>query len=126
MLKFEPDYPLQGTQFDKPLNEVLSLTEIERSKFINKFLNALAKKIVSNEMSLKKRISMQTEMRDLRKLVRSPYDKFLLTEEKTRKRNVLGVGSGSAVYTINSSGNYDNIGKVGYVNEQNQLLEYPT
>ena len=49
MLKFEPDYPLQGTQFDKPLNDVLSLTEIERSKFINKFLNALAKKIVSNE-----------------------------------------------------------------------------
>jgi hypothetical protein len=44
----------------------------------------------------------------------------------TYEGNVLGIGSGSAVYTINSSGNYDNIGKVGYVNEQNQLLEYPS
>ena len=102
MLKFEPDYPLQGSQFDKPLMEVLALPEIERSKFINRFLNALAKKIVSNEMSLKKRISMQTEMRDVRKLVRSPYDKFLLTEEKTRKRNVLGVGSHGGTHTEDS------------------------
>lgn len=97
--KFEPDYPLQGTQFDKPLGEVLSLSESDRYKFINRFLTALGKKIESNEMALKKRISMQTEMRDLRKLVRSPFDKFLLTEEKTRKRNVLGVGSHGGSHT---------------------------
>jgi hypothetical protein len=50
-------------------------------------------------MALKKKISMRTEMRDLRKLVRSPYDKFLLTEEKTRKRNVLGAGSHGGSHT---------------------------
>ena len=44
----------------------------------------------------------------------------------TNNGNVLGLGSVSAVYNINSSGNYNNIGKVGYVNEQNQLLEYPS
>ena len=38
----------------------------------------------------------------------------------------MGLGSAAAVYNINSSGNYNNIGKVGYINEQNQLLEYPS
>jgi hypothetical protein len=44
----------------------------------------------------------------------------------TNNGNVLGLGSVAAVYNINSPGNYDNIGKVGYINEQNQLLQYPS
>jgi hypothetical protein len=99
MKKFDPDYPLQGTVFDLPLKTVLNYSESERNRFILRLVTALGKKIDSNEMALKKKISMQSEMRDLRKLVRSPYDKFLLTEEKTRKRNILGVGSHGGSHT---------------------------
>ena len=99
MKKFDPDYPLQGTALDLPLKVVLTFSESERNRFILRLVNALGKKIDSNEMALKKKISMQTEMRDLRKLVRSPYDKFLLTEDKTRKRNILGVGSHGGTHT---------------------------
>jgi hypothetical protein len=38
----------------------------------------------------------------------------------------MGLGPVSAVYNINSPGNYNNIGKAGYINEQNQLLQYPS
>lgn len=40
--------------------------------------------------------------------------------------NVLGLGNVSAVYSFNSAGNYNNLGKLGYVNENGQLLKYPS
>jgi len=45
---------------------------------------------------------------------------------KTYQGNTLGVGPVSAVYSFNSPGNYNNLGKVGYMNENNELLEYPS
>lgn len=100
--KFEPDYPLQDSAYDLPLKTVMSLPEHQRNKFINRFLNALGKKIDSNEMALKRRINMKTEMRDFRKLARSPFDKFLLTDDKSLKRNVLGTGSHGSTHTVYS------------------------
>jgi hypothetical protein len=44
----------------------------------------------------------------------------------TNNGTVMGLGPVSAVYNINSPGNYNNIGKAGYINEQNQLLQYPS
>ena len=46
--------------------------------------------------------------------------------EKTYNGNILGLGNVASVYSFKSSGNYDNMGKVGYINEENQLLEYPS
>jgi tRNA1(Val) A37 N6-methylase TrmN6 len=99
MKNLDADYPLQGSSLDLPLSEVLSYSEKDRAKYISKFLIALGKKIDANEMALKKKISMQTEMRDLRRLVRSPFDRYLLTEDKTRKRNILGFGSYGSTHT---------------------------
>ena len=59
MKKFDPDYPLQGTALDLPLKVVLTFSESERNRFILRLVNALGKKIDSNEMALKKKISMQ-------------------------------------------------------------------
>jgi len=44
----------------------------------------------------------------------------------TYEGNTLGLGPVSAVYSFNSPGNYDNLGKIGYMNENSQLLEYPS
>jgi len=99
MKNSDTDYPLQGSPLDLPLSEVLSYSEKDRKKYIARFITALSKKIDANEMALKKKISMQTEMRDLRRLVRSPFDRYLLTEDKTRKRNILGVGSYGSTHT---------------------------
>ena len=39
-------------------------------------------------------------MRDLRNLLYEPVDKYLYTDEKTRKRNVLGRGSPGSTHTF--------------------------
>jgi hypothetical protein len=44
----------------------------------------------------------------------------------TYEGNTLGIGPVSAVYSFNTSGNYDNMGKIGYISEDNKLLEYPS
>jgi hypothetical protein len=45
---------------------------------------------------------------------------------KTYNGDILGLGNIASVYSFKSSGNYENMGKVGYINEENQLLEYPS
>jgi hypothetical protein len=40
--------------------------------------------------------------------------------------NKVGINNVSAVYNFTSSGNYNNMGKLGYINEDNQLMEYPS
>jgi len=40
--------------------------------------------------------------------------------------NTVGLGNVSAVYNFASSGDYNNIGKLGYINDDQQLIEYPS
>jgi hypothetical protein len=93
------DYPLQGSKLDVPLETVLSMSEEKRQAYVLQLLDALAEEIAADRMSLKTRISFTREMRDLRKLLHSPADMYLYTDEKTRKRNVLGKGSPGSSHT---------------------------
>jgi len=97
--KYEPDYPLQGSTLDLPIAEVLAFSKRRREKYIDKLLVEFAKIIKKNEMALKKRVPFRAEMRDLRKLVRLPYDRYLFLDELTYKRNVLGKGSPGGTHT---------------------------
>ena len=93
------DYPLQNTKLDVPLDEVLAYTKEERQSYIRRLLRALAKKIDKNEMALKRRVPFAKEMRDLRKLLHSPTDKYLFTEDANRKQWVLGKGAPGGTHT---------------------------
>ncbi len=95
---YDPDYPLQGHKLDITFDEVFSYTIQERENYIVKVLTQLAKLIEKNEMALKARTPFAKEMRDLRSLLRSPADKYLYTDEKTFKRDVLGKGSPGATH----------------------------
>jgi hypothetical protein len=95
----ELDYPLQGSSLDLPLEEVLRFTPKRRMNFILRLLDALSDSIDKNEMALKARIPLDREMRDLRRLVRAPHDKFLYLDERTYKRNVLGKDSPGGTHT---------------------------
>ena len=97
--KYDPDYPLQGSALDLPVAEVLGFTEKQRTTYTDKVLVEFSKVIKRNEMALKNRVSFQSEMRDLRKLVRLPYDRYLFLDELTYKRNVLGKGSPGVTHT---------------------------
>lgn len=96
---FAPDYPLQGTSVDRPLDEVLSLSDKERERFVRRLLKALAREVRAERMALKARVPFQREMRDLRQLVTLPVDTFLYADDKTFKRNVLGKGSPGSTHT---------------------------
>lgn len=96
---FEPDYPLQGSSLDVPLDEVLSYTPEQRQAYIRALLKALAKEIKADSMALKARVPFAREMRDLRKLLYDPVDAYLFTDDKTFKRNILGKGSPGATHT---------------------------
>ena len=95
----DPDYPLQGSILDLPLEEVLAFTPKRRDRFIHRVLDALTTVITNNEMALKTRVPLSKEMRDLRRLVRAPYDKYLYLDERTYKRNVLGKDSPGGTHT---------------------------
>lgn len=97
---FEPDYPLQGSSLDVPLDEVLTYTPENRHAFIRALLKALAKEIKADNMALKARVPFKREMRDLRKLLYDPVDAYLFTDDKTFKRNVLGKGSPGGTHTF--------------------------
>jgi hypothetical protein len=96
---YEMDYPLQGSALDLPLNEVLEFSQESRNKYILRLLKEFTKCISQNEMALKTRVPFQKELRDLRRLVRYPSDKYLFLDELTYKRNVLGRGSPGGTHT---------------------------
>lgn len=96
---FAPDFPLQGTKLDLPMPQVLAMTPAERRKYVRHVLAALRRQIDRDTMALKKRVTFGAEMRDLRKLLHSPADQYLYTDERTYKRNVLGRGSPGNTHT---------------------------
>lgn len=96
---YELDYPLQGSELDLSLEEVLRFDSEQREKFIHRLLKGFAKSISASDMALKARVPFSKEMRDLRRLVRYPSDKYLFLDELTYKRNVLGRGSPGGTHT---------------------------
>lgn len=96
----EPDYPLQGSSLDLPLAAVLQMDDAQRGAYIRKVLNAMHREIQQGTMALKTKVSPKRELRDLRHLLRAPADKFLFTDEKTFKRNVLGKGAPGFSHTV--------------------------
>jgi hypothetical protein len=97
--RFRPDYALQGTELDLPIETVLGFTPKQRRKYINDVLDALAKKIRADKLSLRLNIPFKKEMRDLRKLLYASGDQYLFIDDKTKKRNVLGKGSPGTTHT---------------------------
>ena len=98
--ELEPDYPLQGLSLDLPLQSVLRMNDARRSLYIREVLSALHREMRQGTMALKTRVSKKKELRDLRHLLRAPSDKFLFTDEKTSKRNVLGKGAPGSTHTV--------------------------
>src|SRR5262245_29356531 len=97
--KPRPDYALQGSAVDLPMETVLAYSPKQRKTYINGLLDALAKKVRSGSLSLKARVSFTKEMRDLRRLLYGAADQYLYVDDKTNKRNVLGKGSPGATHT---------------------------
>ena len=90
---------MQGTRLDVPLAEVLGLSPDGRHAFIEKLLTALAREMQAGTMSLKRRVPLKREMRDLRTLLKTPVDAFLRLDERTWKRNVLMNGAPGKTHT---------------------------
>jgi tRNA1(Val) A37 N6-methylase TrmN6 len=95
-----PDYPLQGTKLDLPLPTVLGFNPPARRNYILRVVKGLRREISKDTMTLKNRVPFAIEMRDLRKLLHSPADQYLYTDDKTFKRNVLGKGSPGSTHTF--------------------------
>ncbi len=93
------DYVLQGSAVDLPLDAVLALQTNQRRKYIDDLLEALAKTIKSDTLSLKANVPFKKEMRDLRRLLAAPADQFLYTDDIKNKRNVLAKGSPGSTHT---------------------------
>jgi hypothetical protein len=87
------DYPLQGTVLDRLTADVRAMPQAERLAYMEAVLKALAPEVRKDTMALKERTPFKTEMADLRRLAVRPTDEFLLTDDRTSKRNVLGTGS---------------------------------
>jgi tRNA1(Val) A37 N6-methylase TrmN6 len=96
------DYPLQGSKFNIPVGDLLELDADEREVFIRAFLNALSKEVEKGSMALKQRVTFQREIADYRKMLRLPIDYYLLTDNKSKKRNVLAVGAPGQTHTYRS------------------------
>jgi tRNA1(Val) A37 N6-methylase TrmN6 len=96
------DYPLQRSKFDIPVGDLLDFDADEREVFIRAFLNALSKEIEKGSMALKQRVPFQREIADYRKMLRLPIDFYLLTDNKSKKRNVLAVGAPGQTHTYRS------------------------
>lgn len=76
------------------------MNDAERRSYLRKVLRALHHEIRQGTMALKTRVSKKKELRDLRHLLRAPADKYLFTDEKTYKRNVLGKGAPGFTHTV--------------------------
>ena len=87
------DYPLQGTALDRPTAVVRALPDATRQAYMEAVLKALAPEVRKGTMALKERTPFKTEMADLRRLALRPTDEFLLTDDRTGRRNVLGTGA---------------------------------
>jgi hypothetical protein len=96
------DYPLQRTKFDIPVKDLLDLDPDEREAFIRGFLTVLSTEIARGSMALKRRVTFKQEIADYRKVIRLPIDYYLLTDEKTKNRNVLAVGAPGQTHTYRS------------------------
>lgn len=96
------DYPLQGTKFDIPVGDLLDLEADDREVFLRSFLKALSLEIKKQSMTLKRRVSFKREIADYRKLLRLPVDAYLLTDSRSKKRNVLGVGAPGQTHAFRS------------------------
>jgi tRNA1(Val) A37 N6-methylase TrmN6 len=96
------DYPLQGTKFDIPVGDLLDLDADEREFFIRSLLTALSEEIEQGSMTLKRRVTFKQEIADYRKVLRLPIDYYLLTDSRTKKRNVLAVGAPGQTHTYRS------------------------
>ena len=94
-----PDYPLQDTRFDLPLDDVLALSAIERRRYVRGLVRALDTVIRRNDMALKRRTPFKVEMRDLRRLLRASTNKYLRLDQRTSKRNVLMTGAPGKTHT---------------------------
>lgn len=90
---FRPDYALQGTKVDLPMTVVLGFTPSQRKRYINDLLSGLEKEVRADRLSLRNNVPFRKEMKDLRKIIYAPADKYLFVDDKNKKRNVLGKGS---------------------------------
>jgi tRNA1(Val) A37 N6-methylase TrmN6 len=84
---------------DRALDDVFSLSDRERERFVRRMLKALAREVRAGRMALKARIPFKREMRDIRQLVTLPVDTFLYADDRTFKRNILGKGSPGSTHT---------------------------
>lgn len=91
--RIDISYPLQSTSVDLPLDTVLAWSASKRRRYIVDVLTQLKKLVKTDKMTLKRHISFKAEMRDLRKVLYSPIDQYLYTDDLQKKRWVLGVGS---------------------------------
>lgn len=73
--------------------EALAFSRQQRRQYLLSLVKELDRVIRRDEMALKPRVPFPQEMRELRKLLRLPPDKFLRLDERTFKRNVLMVHS---------------------------------
>jgi hypothetical protein len=96
------DYPLQSTKFDIPVGDLLELDHDDREAFIRAFLTALTTEIKQGSMALKRRVTFKQEIADYRKVLRLPIDHYLLTDEKSKKRNILAIGAPGQTHTYRS------------------------
>jgi tRNA1(Val) A37 N6-methylase TrmN6 len=97
--EYESDYPLQGTELDVVLEEVLALDAPEREQYVRDVLSAFAEEISKNQMALKTKKPFKKELNDLRKVLRYPADSYLYTDERNYQRNVLGKGAPGLTHT---------------------------
>lgn len=97
--KRRPDYILQGSEFDLPMETVLGFSSRQRARYINDLLDRLARTIRSNKLSLKSNVRLGKEMRDFRRLFHAAADEYLLFDERTGKRNVLASRAPGSTHT---------------------------
>jgi tRNA1(Val) A37 N6-methylase TrmN6 len=89
----EPLYPLEGTRFDLLTEAVAAMPPKDRFRFIREFLKALSAEIKQDQMRLMPHVPFKNEMRDLRRLCRTPTSEYLRFDEARGRRDVLMSGA---------------------------------
>jgi SAM-dependent methyltransferase len=84
-----PRYTLKGTRFDMRTAAVAAMLPAVRFQFIRAFLKALSAEINEDRMRLVARWSLDDELKDLRKLCRTPTGDYLRQDESRGTRDVL-------------------------------------
>jgi len=88
-----PTYTLEGTRFDIRTEAVSAMPPAARFQFIRAFLKALSGEISQDRMRLVSRYSCDAEMRDLRRMCRTPTGEYLRQDETRGTRDVLMFGA---------------------------------